>query len=40
MRATGVDIDSGALMVDGRPVFVGEIAHVRLGSPVAARGLV
>jgi BirA family biotin operon repressor/biotin-[acetyl-CoA-carboxylase] ligase len=40
VRATGVDIDSGALLVDGRPVFVGEIAHVRLGSPVAARGLV
>jgi BirA family biotin operon repressor/biotin-[acetyl-CoA-carboxylase] ligase len=34
IRATGVDIDSGALLVDGRSVFVGEIAHVRLTGPV------
>jgi len=30
VRATGVDAGSGALLVDGRPVVVGEIAHVRL----------
>ena len=29
-RATGVDSDSGALLVDGRSVLVWEIAHVRL----------
>ena len=32
--ATGVDIETGALLADGRPVLVGEIAHVRLGPPV------
>lgn len=37
VRATGVDIDSGALLVDGRSVLVGEIDHVRLTSSSAAR---
>lgn len=36
--ATGVDVDTGALLVDGRSVFVGEIAHVRLSVPVASAG--
>ena len=36
VRATGVDVDTGALLVDGRSVFVGEIAHVRLGVPAPA----
>jgi len=36
VRATGVDAGSGALLVDGRPVVVGEIAHIRLASPVGA----
>jgi BirA family biotin operon repressor/biotin-[acetyl-CoA-carboxylase] ligase len=30
VRATGVDTESGALLVAGRSVLVGEIAHVRL----------
>ncbi len=38
VNATGVDVETGALLVDGRPVFVGEIAHVRLSDTVAARG--
>ena len=38
VTATGVDIETGALVVDGRSVFVGEIAHVRLSAPVAAQG--
>jgi BirA family biotin operon repressor/biotin-[acetyl-CoA-carboxylase] ligase len=37
VRATAVDIESGALMVGDRRVLVGEIAHVRLTAPVAAR---
>lgn len=38
VRAMGVDVETGALMVDGRPIFVGEVAHVRLSSPVVAAG--
>ena len=38
MTATGVDVDTGALLVDGHPVFVGEIAHVRLTGPAAEPG--
>ena len=38
VTATGVDMDTGALLVDGRPVFVGEIAHVRLTVRVATPG--
>jgi len=38
VNATGVDVETGALLVDGRSVFVGEIAHVRLSDTVAARG--
>ena len=38
VTATGVDMDTGALLVDGRPVFVGEIAHVRLAVRVATPG--
>jgi BirA family transcriptional regulator, biotin operon repressor / biotin---[acetyl-CoA-carboxylase] ligase len=34
VRATGVDAETGALLVEGRPVLVGEIAHVRLTSQV------
>jgi BirA family biotin operon repressor/biotin-[acetyl-CoA-carboxylase] ligase len=34
VRATGVDTESGALLVDDRSVLVGEIAHVRLTGPV------
>jgi BirA family biotin operon repressor/biotin-[acetyl-CoA-carboxylase] ligase len=34
VRATGVHTESGALLVDDRPVLVGEIAHVRLTDPV------
>ncbi len=34
VRATGVDTQSGALVVDDRSVLVGEIAHVRLTHPV------
>ena len=34
VRATGVDIDTGALLVGGRSVMVGEIAHVRLAAQV------
>jgi BirA family biotin operon repressor/biotin-[acetyl-CoA-carboxylase] ligase len=37
VRATGVDPESGALLVDGRSVLVGEIARVRLVSQTAAR---
>jgi BirA family biotin operon repressor/biotin-[acetyl-CoA-carboxylase] ligase len=37
VRATAVDSESGALMVDDRRVVVGEIAHVRLTAPVTAR---
>jgi BirA family biotin operon repressor/biotin-[acetyl-CoA-carboxylase] ligase len=37
VRATGVDAESGALLVDGRAVLVGEISHVRLGTSAAAR---
>lgn len=37
VRATGVDIDTGALLADGRPVFVGEIGHLRLSVPVVVR---
>ena len=40
VTATGVDADTGALLVDGRPVFVGEVAHVRLAAPVATPGAV
>ncbi len=32
-RVTGVDADSGALLVEDRPVLVGEIRHVRLADP-------
>jgi BirA family biotin operon repressor/biotin-[acetyl-CoA-carboxylase] ligase len=42
-RATGVDPDSGALLVEdpeapgtSRPVLVGEISHVRLAEPIVA----
>jgi BirA family transcriptional regulator, biotin operon repressor / biotin---[acetyl-CoA-carboxylase] ligase len=38
VTATGVDVDTGALLADGRPVFVGEIAHVRLTVPAPIRG--
>jgi BirA family biotin operon repressor/biotin-[acetyl-CoA-carboxylase] ligase len=34
VRATGVDTESGALLVDDRSVLVGEIAHVRVTDPV------
>jgi biotin-(acetyl-CoA carboxylase) ligase len=37
VRASAVDTESGALIVGGRRVLVGEIAHVRLTSPLAAR---
>ena len=37
--ATGVDVESGALLTDAGPVLVGEIAHVRLTGPVVAPGL-
>jgi BirA family biotin operon repressor/biotin-[acetyl-CoA-carboxylase] ligase len=37
VRATGVDTESGALLVDGRAVLVGEIGHVRLARSSAAR---
>jgi len=37
VRATGVDTESGALLVGPRRVLVGEIAHVRLAGPVGAR---
>ena len=37
VRASGVDTESGALVVGGRRVLVGEIAHVRLTAPIAAR---
>ena len=36
VRATGVDTESGALLVDDRSVLVGEIAHVRLTDPVGS----
>jgi BirA family transcriptional regulator, biotin operon repressor / biotin---[acetyl-CoA-carboxylase] ligase len=43
VRATGVDPDSGALLVEDpdapgttRPVLVGEISHVRLAEPIVA----
>lgn len=43
VRAVGVDTDGGALLVDdpdlpggSRPVFVGEIEHVRLAEPIVA----
>jgi BirA family biotin operon repressor/biotin-[acetyl-CoA-carboxylase] ligase len=43
VRATGVDPDSGALLVEDpeapgtpRPVVVGEISHVRLAEPIVA----
>jgi BirA family biotin operon repressor/biotin-[acetyl-CoA-carboxylase] ligase len=35
VRASGVDAATGALLIGGRPVFVGEITHVRLADPVA-----
>jgi BirA family biotin operon repressor/biotin-[acetyl-CoA-carboxylase] ligase len=35
--ATDVDAETGALVVDGRRVLVGEIAHVRLAPPARAR---
>ena len=38
VTATGVDIGTGALLVAGQSVFVGEIVHVRLSGSVAARG--
>ncbi|HET9083750.1 MAG TPA: biotin--[acetyl-CoA-carboxylase] ligase [Candidatus Limnocylindrales bacterium] len=38
LTATGVDTDTGALLAGGRSVFVGEIAHVRLTTPVATPG--
>ena len=39
VTASGVDVDTGALLVDGRSVFVGEITHVRLtdGERIAER---
>jgi BirA family biotin operon repressor/biotin-[acetyl-CoA-carboxylase] ligase len=37
VRATAVDTGSGALVVGDRHILVGEIAHVRLTAPVAAR---
>jgi BirA family biotin operon repressor/biotin-[acetyl-CoA-carboxylase] ligase len=37
VRATGVDIDTGALLVDDRAILVGEIGHVRLTPTVAVR---
>jgi BirA family biotin operon repressor/biotin-[acetyl-CoA-carboxylase] ligase len=40
VRAHGVDTDSGALLVDGRRVLVGEIAHVRFAEPARARSAV
>ena len=33
VRATGVDTDSGALVIGERRVVVGEIRHVRVGAP-------
>ena len=43
-RATGVDPESGALLVEdpetpgsSRPVLVGEISHVRITDPIVAR---
>jgi biotin-(acetyl-CoA carboxylase) ligase len=38
IRATGVDTETGALLVEGRSVLVGAIAHVRLTPQVAAPG--
>jgi BirA family biotin operon repressor/biotin-[acetyl-CoA-carboxylase] ligase len=35
VRATGVDADTGALLVENRPVLVGEVRHVRLADPAA-----
>ena len=35
VRATGVDGDTGALLVENRAVLVGEIRHVRLADPAA-----
>jgi biotin-(acetyl-CoA carboxylase) ligase len=35
VRATGVDPHTGALLVEDRPVLVGEIRHVRLADPAA-----
>lgn len=35
VRATGVDTDSGALVVRDRRVFVGEVRHVRLARKMA-----
>lgn len=32
-RATGVDTDTGALVIGERRVLVGEIRHVRIGAP-------
>ena len=37
VRATGVDTDSGALLVGDTGVLVGEIEHVRLASTAASR---
>lgn len=34
VHATGVDVETGALLVNDRPVLVGEIAHVRLTGRV------
>lgn len=39
LDATGVDVETGALLVDGRSVFVGEIAHVRLASVAIPGGV-
>jgi BirA family biotin operon repressor/biotin-[acetyl-CoA-carboxylase] ligase len=37
VRASAVDTESGALVVGGRRILVGEIVHVRLAAPAAAR---
>jgi BirA family transcriptional regulator, biotin operon repressor / biotin---[acetyl-CoA-carboxylase] ligase len=37
VHATGVDPESGALLVNQRSVLVGEIAHVRLTDPVGIK---
>jgi biotin-(acetyl-CoA carboxylase) ligase len=35
VRATGVDTETGALLVDGdRPVYSGDVVHVRLAAGV------
>ena len=38
VSATGVDLDTGALLADGRSVLVGEITHVRLTARLPITG--